>query len=79
MSDETVFFLLVAFLVYLFLTEFYESHYKTSGLSSAVIFILSLGVFYLLKRVFDSKQMFYNVSPAINNSLNGFWRNYICM
>ena len=52
---KTVFFVLVAFLVYLFLTEVYESHYKTSGLSSAVIFILSLGVFYLLKRVFDPK------------------------
>ena len=52
---RNVLFLLLAFLVYLFLTEFYESHFKTSGLSSAVIFVLSLAVFYFLKRVFDIK------------------------
>lgn len=52
---KNVLFLLVAFLVYLFLTEWYQSHFKTSGLSSAVIFILSLAVFSFLKRVFRNK------------------------
>ncbi|WP_352231216.1 hypothetical protein [Peribacillus sp. SI8-4] len=42
-------FLFMGFLVYLLLTELYNSHFPTSGLSSAVIFFISVAVIYFLK------------------------------
>ena len=53
---KNVVFLFVGFLVYLLLTESYESHFQTSGLSSAIIFLLSMAVFYFLNRVFGNKK-----------------------